>query len=191
MQPPRSIATVYNGVRYRSKLEADWARAFDAAGIRHAYEPEGWAFGGDLCYLPDFYLPELRTIVEVKGILDARSRQKLEALEREAHLNHVLLVLAEAPAGERWARVGRGCELDYFDGFNTCSSCGRQQFFSVSGCRVCTPAHADASRDWQPPYDDAQWVGILRWWAREMVKHGRMDDAEQFIEAAVRQGQGA
>lgn len=34
-----AIPTVYNGVQYRSRLEARWAAFFDLLGWRHTYEP--------------------------------------------------------------------------------------------------------------------------------------------------------
>ena len=61
----KAIETVYNGYRFRSRLEARWAVFFDAAGIKYEYEPEGFT-DGDLFYLPDFYLPDHNTYVEVK-----------------------------------------------------------------------------------------------------------------------------
>lgn len=183
--PVLSLPTTYAGVRFRSRLEADWARAFDEHAIRWTYEPEGWAFGPDLCYLPDFYLDELRTIVEVKGVLDDRSERKIRALEHEATLNDVLVVLAEAPAGRRWTRIARDFGRDYQDGFDRCPVCAKAQFFGFGGCRACV-TNTDPTRDWMPPYDDAQWVAIWRWWARRMVVAGRMDDAAAFLEEAVR-----
>lgn len=66
----KPIETVYNGYRFRSRLEARWAVFFDAAGIRYVYEPEGFQVDlGDrvIRYLPDFYLPDFGIYVEVKG----------------------------------------------------------------------------------------------------------------------------
>lgn len=67
------IETVYKGYRFRSRLEARWAVFFDAAGIQWRYEPEGferkngpYMEGKTVRYLPDFYLPETGTWVEVK-----------------------------------------------------------------------------------------------------------------------------
>lgn len=62
----RSIPTRYGKALFRSKLEADWARAFDALGIQWRYEPEGRYFG-DVFYLLDFHLPQVDQWVEVKG----------------------------------------------------------------------------------------------------------------------------
>jgi hypothetical protein len=64
-----AIPTVYQGVWMRSRLEAHWAQVFDRAGLQWSYEPlvirlrKGRGGG----YLPDFWLPEQQTWVEVKG----------------------------------------------------------------------------------------------------------------------------
>lgn len=63
----KPIETLYNGYRFRSRLEARWAVFFDAAGIKHEYEPEGFELPDGTKYLPDFYLPELRIFVEIKN----------------------------------------------------------------------------------------------------------------------------
>lgn len=53
--------------RFRSQLEVGFALQLEARGIRWFYEPER------LCrYLVDFYLPEARAWVEVKGRLSSR-----------------------------------------------------------------------------------------------------------------------
>lgn len=63
----RSIPTEYAGVTFRSRLEATWAYNLDAWGIRWSYEPEGVILPSGARYLPDFWLPEIRTWLEVKG----------------------------------------------------------------------------------------------------------------------------
>ena len=52
----KAIETIYNGYKFRSRLEARWAVFFDNAVIEYEYEPEGFDLGG-VWYLPDFYLP--------------------------------------------------------------------------------------------------------------------------------------
>lgn len=73
-----AIPTRYAGCHFRSRLEARWAVFFDCLGITWEYEPQGfeatWRLdpclhGAPLRYLPDFWLPDLRTFVEVKGSL--------------------------------------------------------------------------------------------------------------------------
>lgn len=58
--------TYYNGVLFRSKTEAKWARFFDLVRIEYDYEPitvTGW---NGYRYKPDFYLPAYDKYAEVK-----------------------------------------------------------------------------------------------------------------------------
>lgn len=61
----KAIETIYNGIRFRSRLEARWAIFMDALGVKWEYEPEGFT-DGTLCYLPDFWLPDLECYLEIK-----------------------------------------------------------------------------------------------------------------------------
>lgn len=76
----RSLPTYYKGITFRSRLEARWAIILDEMKIAWEYEYEGIEitashFGDphnplSFPYLPDFYLPEYDSFVEVKGRLD-------------------------------------------------------------------------------------------------------------------------
>lgn len=59
------IPTVYDGCTFRSRLEARWASYLTICRIRWEYEPEGFQLDSGW-YLPDFLLPDLGIIVEVK-----------------------------------------------------------------------------------------------------------------------------
>lgn len=61
----KAIETQYKGYRFRSRLEARWAVFFDAMKWRWEYEKEGFNIDG-LNYLPDFWLPDVNSFVEVK-----------------------------------------------------------------------------------------------------------------------------
>lgn len=75
----RPVETIYNGYRFRSRIEARWAVFFDAIGCAYEYEPEGFDLGDGYYYLPDFYLPEHDVWVEIKGKqLTEEERQKIE-----------------------------------------------------------------------------------------------------------------
>lgn len=63
--PMQPKPTTFMGVEFRSRLEARWAVFFEAAGIAWNYEPR-WITLPDGSYLPDFILPELHLVVEVK-----------------------------------------------------------------------------------------------------------------------------
>jgi hypothetical protein len=88
--------TTYRGVAMRSQLEARWAGVLDAAGIEWEYEPHvvnlgrsrGKWVGG---YLPDFWLPRVRTWIEVKGPHMARI-EKTRALARQEGKDGLVLL---------------------------------------------------------------------------------------------------
>lgn len=61
----RPIETLYNGHRFRSRLEARWAVFFDALGVRYQYDLEAQDLPSGASYRPDFYLEELELYVEV------------------------------------------------------------------------------------------------------------------------------
>ena len=62
----KPIETVYNGYKFRSRLEARWAVFFDACNIKYHYEPEGFQLSDGEKYLPDFYLDDFEIYVEIK-----------------------------------------------------------------------------------------------------------------------------
>ena len=74
----KAIETEYNGVLYRSRLEARWAMFFDHMGYVYEYEPEGYVLEDGTKYIPDFKVaipaPYLNKInyyyVEVKPLRD-------------------------------------------------------------------------------------------------------------------------
>ena len=105
----KAIETVYNGYRFRSRLEARWAVFFDALGIQYEYELEGFDLGAFGWYLPDFWLPQVNMWAEVKaGAFAKDERHKCEALALET--KHPVLMLEGAPAARNyWA-----CELEWF-----------------------------------------------------------------------------
>jgi len=68
----RSVRTQYNGVWYRSALEADWAATFDRLEIYFEYEPEPLRLPSGAVYDCDFFLPTQRTYCEAKGAHNER-----------------------------------------------------------------------------------------------------------------------
>lgn len=126
-----AIETRYAGHRFRSRLEARWAVFFDALGVKWQYEPQGYIIKvgeREVPYLPDFFLPSLKTWVEVKGsrdhldpdLLEAAvdARRGLPTLDGTDRIR--LLILGPIPEpGKTWLhwRV----EMDYLRCF--CDSC--------------------------------------------------------------------
>src|SRR6516164_4732245 len=78
----KAIETKYGGYKFRSRLEARWAVAFDEWELPWEYEPEGYnvaTASGNVRYLPDFWLGPGQW-AEVKGFLDLAGMMRLCAL---------------------------------------------------------------------------------------------------------------
>lgn len=80
----KPIETIYNGYRFRSRLEARWAVFFDEIGAEYEYEPQGYKLSDGTLYLPDFLLKNVRgrgcdeMFVEIKGVLTNDDLHKIE-----------------------------------------------------------------------------------------------------------------
>jgi hypothetical protein len=128
----RPIPTNYAGITFRSRLEADWALTFDSLGVAWSYEPEGIELPDGERYLPDFWLPKIRTWFEVKGP-GVPGRSKVETFA--AHL----------------ADPTDGIEMGGAIVIGTAPT-GAAMTFSVA-CRYCrTWLHSDAKGRLASPY---------------------------------------
>jgi hypothetical protein len=84
--------TYFNGVAYRSRLEARWALFFTLMHAEFKYEPQHFDVGGGTNYLPDFYFPQLKTYVEIKPVAPTASEDyKCWGLARATNEEAVLL----------------------------------------------------------------------------------------------------
>ena len=97
----KPIETVYNGYRFRSRLEARWAVFFDAAGIKYQYEPQGFVAEDGTKYLPDFYLPDFDIYCEVKPTRPGAQEELKHALRMIRWGGPIkrLVVLGSIPCG--------------------------------------------------------------------------------------------
>jgi hypothetical protein len=76
----KAIETVYDGYKFRSRLEARWAVALNACAIPWNYELEGFHTAAGR-YLPDFWLPGMKVFLEIKPEAPNEvERAKAEAL---------------------------------------------------------------------------------------------------------------
>lgn len=92
-----AIETEYAGYKFRSRLEARWAVAFDELRIQWEYEPQGYELPDGTQYLPDFKLHD-KLFVEVKGSLDELGAKKVLGL---ASAGHEVLLLEDIPHAGR------------------------------------------------------------------------------------------
>lgn len=132
------IPTFYNGYSFRSRLEARWAVFFDAMGLRHEYEAEGFDFDGER-YLPDFWIPDTRIFVEIKpssvhGDLDPQCiRQRI--LASLAHAKGVTLwtVYGNPYADEHKIELPDAEDSDRWYAFAECRRCGGLAVSALDG----------------------------------------------------------
>lgn len=105
----KAIETIYNGYRFRSRLEARWAVFLDEIKVKYEYELEGYEVGEGIRYLPDFFLPDLGVHVEVKPntdfLTDRISVQKLVLFAVDGDMP--LLVVIGSPGNELMALLCR------------------------------------------------------------------------------------
>ena len=91
-----AITTVYNGIEYRSRLEARWAAFMQNIGWDIVYEP----FDGD-GYIPDFLVQGDRPLlVEVKPAVTATEYQSaVPKAEKglQKHWSHDILIVGASP----------------------------------------------------------------------------------------------
>jgi hypothetical protein len=100
-----NVKTQYNGVNFRSRLEAKWAAFFDLAGWRWEYEPAG-EYG---YWIPDFVvwgrdespIPTEVKPIEWEGDGKAWRRQVVEypGLAKARQWKHEVLILGARPIG--------------------------------------------------------------------------------------------
>jgi len=150
----KAIETVYNGFRFRSRLEARWAVFFDELGLVYQYESEGYDLGKFGWYLPDFWLPDVRggLLVEIKPFGKWDNHPMFEYLE-EAHNSKNWEVLNKycsnfiVLSGDPWVNLNGDTSSSAYSGqaygdfpyyWCVCPCCGR---FGIEwegyGNRVC------------------------------------------------------
>lgn len=103
----KSIDTVYNGFKFRSRLEARWAVFFDNLSIKYEYEKEGYDLNGEW-YLPDFWINDWNCWVEIKPVIH-RFRDVIKNKDQDAektfrlcrklsdHSDRVVLLIMGSP----------------------------------------------------------------------------------------------
>lgn len=108
------IETYYNGILFRSKNEAKWARFFDLLKINANYEPETVNGYLGIMYKPDFYFPDYEVYGEVKSTFDSlhdpRTERKIGAAidYQSTAVSKGLLLLGSFPYD---VRIIQGLEL--------------------------------------------------------------------------------
>lgn len=136
----RALPTYYEGVTFRSRLEARWAIVFDRLNIPWEYEKEGYALPAGN-YLPDFWLPTVRGGMwfEVKGQEPTEHENQLA--EELCLATHSDVAIAFGPIQDEVWNANDGAYIYMYDDaswiwdnyhrFVVCPSCRKVGFESM------------------------------------------------------------
>ena len=145
MENIKPIETVYNGYRFRSRLEARWAVFFDSLGIKYVYEPEGLCIDGKH-YLPDFFLPESKQFFEVKGVMSDDSKDKIESLISAGYSVTIGYDDGKFTACDYWCEDTYELCTGSESWLCKCKECGKYWFMGSNGiysCQCCSAYDGD------------------------------------------------
>lgn len=132
-----SMKATYKNIEMRSILETKVAYFLDALDIKWQYEPKIFTLSNGITLKPDFYLPELKMWIEVKGDMDGANKEVWNLFAQEQKTELLMLNGKEAlwlsaidcaGDGDKWILMGK------------CSNCGKFFFCSNCGsyhCRNC------------------------------------------------------
>jgi hypothetical protein len=172
-----AVPTEYGGITFRSRLEADWAATLDANRIQWTYEPETITLPSGATYIPDFWLPELGTWIEVKGPGIPRVEKTVElAQARACHCEGVctcqwpggeLVILGRTALPAAGTETGRRPPYGYV---NWETPHGPSAYAAT--CRACTRT---------------QWITLRRPWRCRACKHSlEKQAAHRAVDRALR-----
>ena len=133
----KAYPTEYNGVNYRSRLEARWALFFDYLKIPVKYEPKQFVLESRR-YTPDFALNP-RTFIEVKP-----SSIPLLTLKKVSELSVQYGFDVYIFGGDFWEydaiqiiRFDKKGRISFDYDFRYCPSCDTLKLDNVAKCRIC------------------------------------------------------
>lgn len=162
MAPPNGVHAIpvtYNGITFRSALEADWAATFDALGWYYEYEPTGIEFADGTRYLCDFHLPAQNVWCEVKGHHNL-GLTKAHRLHRAIGDDRGAFVVVLRPAGPGGAANWHLATGERNIAIHQCEVCHEWSFVATMAddwkCRICKAPDAlvrglgDACRSYLP-----------------------------------------
>lgn len=122
----RALPTIYEGQRFRSRLEARWSIYLDALSVPFQYEAEALEMDG-LVYVPDFFLPSFPAWLEIKGEIKS-DEAGLLIMRKAASLarlsGHPVILAFNDPLDQRCAVFGRKGQMYAGSYFTICPACG-------------------------------------------------------------------
>jgi hypothetical protein len=123
----KAIQTEYNGLLFRSRIEARWAYLFDLLKVKYEYEKEGYELPSGK-YLPDFWLPQQNCWVEIKGQLPD---------DKESTLASELAMSTECPVYIFFGAIPDGSFNDDTDSALAYFVDGGDNMYRICLCKQC------------------------------------------------------
>ena len=141
-----SVPTIYKGIQMRSKLETKIAYFLDFLKIKWIYEPQVFHLSSGIIYKPDFYLPEHKQWIEVKGVI-GNNNLKISKTFVDDNDQELILISSNKIHYFEYMHNERG-ECWEQDGIQIgfCSHCRTNFFCSILGsyhCRKCKKHEGD------------------------------------------------
>jgi hypothetical protein len=144
IQLPPQVPTAYGSTLFHSRLAAVWAKTLDHFKFQWGYRVNVY-YVRDSQYLPDFWLPEIRTIIDIREATKPDTvRQQLQAA---AAVQFSRMVVTNDWSPEIYVLAGNAAghltiaERDEPVYLLQCAQCGRYWFAGIEmdyyGCRHC------------------------------------------------------
>ncbi len=134
-----SIECDYKGIKMRSKFEANIAALLDRLKIKWDYEPQTFLLSNGEIYKPDFYLPEHKQWIEVKGLVEPHQFDVLKTFVKD-YLKPIIL-LSGKEVYYFHNDYGDVCEENALN-LGKCSKCHSYFFCSYYANYNCTRCRA-------------------------------------------------
>lgn len=147
--PIKAKPVSYNGVDYRSTLEARWARFFTEAKIDFNYEPGKYSID-NINYIPDFGLNNNTIFVEIKpSFVPAEAFVKASSLARTLKTS-VFMFMGDFWDGYIIWRFNKTGVLEFDYKFLSCPQCnGKLWLTRQRMCPICKTILYNPTHFWK------------------------------------------
>ena len=172
-----SQPTMYNGIQFRSKLEAKTAQALDILGMLWQYEPRGYKLTNGLWYKPDFWLPQANQFVECKGVMTESDSAKIVGLVNDTSRPIVALSYDSAMLCMKFWNLPENSVVTYFNDdsgglrIGRCLKCGGKWFYANCDTYACQCCGADEGDHLLSEFANVESATQLFNYAQEMAAH--------------------
>ncbi len=138
-----AIATEFKGVKYKSRIEADMAWALDRLGHQFKYEPKSFLLPSGIHYMPDFWVPDIKLWVEVRGYNTQKGESQIQEFGKmimegvfEDQSDYLVIKKEAVMFAEDAERFGYN-EWMTDVWVSLCYNCHKYSFIGLSGCYQC------------------------------------------------------